>query len=78
MNRKEKINAIVEFLEENSLIIIDTVTIQGLIIDADFLEKSNLMIVKGDDISGVSFDNVELSLDLLVESKLWEDEKEEQ
>lgn len=34
MNRKEKIDAIVEFLDENHITIIETTNIQGLIIDA--------------------------------------------
>lgn len=103
MNRQEKIDAIVEFLDENSIKIIETTNIQGLIIDAEFiidepeneyehneliekglieedlesfktfLENKQMIMIKIDDVTGVSFDNCELSSDLLYESDLWKD-----
>ncbi len=106
MNRQEKIEALIEVLDENNIKIIDTSSIQGLIIDAQFtinrddnefeynemidkgltdedlgivesfIEASSWMMVKIDDVQGVSFDNVELSLDMLYESDLWKDVEE--
>ena len=103
MNRQEKIDALVEFFDENNIKIIETSTIQGLIIDAqfdidesesayehdeliekglrdgdfksleEFLESKMWMMIKIDEVTGVSFDNCELSSDLLHESDLWKD-----
>ncbi len=104
MNRQEKIEALIEVLDENNIKIIETSTIQGLIIDAqftinededeyngfvekgltdedfkfleEFFESTMWMMIKIDDVQGVSFDNVELSLDMLYESDLWKDEED--
>ena len=108
MNRKEKIDAVIEFLDENHIVIIETADIQGLIIDAQFnidekesaydhdeliekgltkedlqsfnsyLEDNMMMMIKIDEVTGVSFDNCELSSDFLYESDLWKDEEEEE
>lgn len=105
MERTEKIDAIVEFLDENNIKIIDTTSIGSVIVDAEqsldnadnkyeydellekglsdsdiesfkkFLEKNNLMMIKTDDISGVSFEHSEYYG--LYESDLWGDEVEE-
>lgn len=109
MNRQEKIDAVIEFLDENNMKIIETANIQALIIDAQFviaaedeeneyeynelidkgltdkdlellnlyLEDNLMMMIKIDDVQGVSFDNCELSSELLYESVLWEDDKDE-
>lgn len=109
MNRKEKIDAVIEFMEENMIKIIETANIQALIIDAQFvidaedeqneyeynelidkglidkdlellnsyLEDNLMMMIKTDEIQGVSFENCVLSSELLYESVLWEDDKEE-
>ena len=110
MNRKEKIDAVVEFMDDNNIKIIETANIQGLIIDAQFvidaedeqnedeyneliskdltdrdlellnsyLENNMMMMVKTDDVQGVSFENCEISSDMLYESDLWKDEKVKQ
>jgi len=107
MNRKEKIDALIEVLDENGIKIIEVYKIQGLIIDVqftinryesedeynefvekgltdqdfesleEFLESKMWMMIRIDDVQGVSFENVELSLDMLYESDLWKDEEEE-
>ena len=107
MNREEKIDTIVEFLDENHIKIIDTTSIGSVIVDAEqyldkvdnkyeydellekgltdgdiesfkkFLEKNTLMMIKNDEISGVSFENSEYDIDELVGTDLWHDEVEE-
>lgn len=107
MDRIEKIDVIIEFLDENHIKIIDTTSIGSIIVDADqsldkvdnkyeydellekglsdddiesfkkFLEKNTLMMIKADEISGVSFENSEFDIDNLVETDLWKDEAEE-
>lgn len=107
MDRIEKIDAIVEFLDENHIKIIDTTGIGSVIVDADqcldkaenkyeynellekgltendiesfkkFLEKNTLMMIKIDEISGVSFENAEYYIDGLDETDLWRDDGEE-
>lgn len=110
MERKEKIDVIVEFLDENHVKLIDTTCIGSVIVDAElfldkeddaceynellekgltgsdiesfkkFLEKNDLMMTKIDEISGVSFENCEYSLDNLADNldelDLWKDESE--
>ncbi len=108
MNRQEKIEVLIEVLDDNNIKIIETSTIQGLVIDAqfninqgegefeyneliekglidedfasleEFLESNMMMMVKIDDVQGVSFDNVELSLDMLYELNLWKDDEDEE
>lgn len=107
MDRIEKIDIMVEFLDENRVNIIDMASIGSVIIDAEqslnkedneyeyneliekglteddiesfkkFLEKNNLMMIKTDDISGVSFEHAEYYIDGLCETDLWNDEAEE-
>lgn len=107
MDRTEKIYAIIEFLDENHIDIIDTTGIGSVIVNADqsldkvndkyeydelidkgltdsdiesfkkFLEHNSLMMIKTDEISGVSFENSEYDIDGLVETNLWNDEVEE-
>ena len=97
MDRTEKIDALVEFFDENNIKIIDTTRIGSVIVDAEqtldkvddeyesliekgltdddidslkeFLEKNNLMMIKPDEISGVSFENSEYNID--VDTDLW-------
>ena len=108
MERKEKIDAFIDFLDENHITIIETSTIQGLIIDAqftidqdesedeyneliekgltdedfeslnEFLESKMLMMIKTDDVNGVSFENCEISSNTFPEfaTDLWKDEEE--
>lgn len=103
MDRIEKIYAITEFLDENNIKVIDTISIGAVIVDAvqcidkednkyeydellgkgltdndiesfkKFLEKNNLMMIKTDEISGVSFENSEYYIDGLEETDLWND-----
>lgn len=107
MDRTEKIDIIIEFLDENHIKIIDTASIGSVIVNADqslgkidnkyeydellekgltgsdiesfkkFLEHNTLMMIKPDEISGVSFENSEYDIDGLVETNLWNDEVEE-
>jgi len=107
MNRTEKIDATIEFLDDNHIKIIDTTRIGSVIVDAEqsldkvdneyeydellekgltdsdiesfkeFLEKNTLMMIKTDDISGVSFENAEYYIEGLCETDLWSDEVEE-
>jgi len=107
MDRTEKIDVIVEFLDENHIEIIDTTSIGTVIVDADmsldkidnkyeydellekgltggdiesfkkFLEKNTLMMIKTDEISGVSFENSEYDIDELYGTDLWSGEVEE-
>ena len=42
-----------------------------------FLEKNTLMMIKTDEISGVSFENSEYDIDGLYETDLWSDKVEE-
>jgi hypothetical protein len=107
MNRIEKIDAIVEFLDDNHIKIIDTENIGSVIIDAEqslnkeedeyeynellekgltdediesfkkFLEKNTFMMIKIDDISGVSFENSVYEVNGLVETDLWSFKAEE-
>lgn len=107
MDRTEKIDAIIEFLDENHIKVIDITSIGSIVIDAEqsldkvddkyeydelldkglteddiesfkkFLEKNTLMMIKIDNISGVSFENSEYYIDGLVETDLWNDEAEE-
>ena len=104
MDRTEKIDAIVEFLDENHIKIIDMASIGSVVVDAEqcldkvdnkyeydellekgfadgdiesfnkFLEKNTLMMIKTDDISGVSFENSEYDIDGLIGTDLWKDE----
>lgn len=106
MDRTEKIDAIVEFLDENHIKIIDTTSIGAVIVDAEqcldkvdseyeydeliekgltggdiesfkkFLEKNTLMMIKIDEISGVSFENAEYYVDGLDETDLWNEDEE--
>lgn len=106
MERTEKIDTIVEFLDENHVKVVDTTGIGSVIVDAEqtldkvdneyeysellekgltdddiesfkkFLEKNTLMMIKIDDISGVSFENSEYDTDSLYETDLWKDEAE--
>ncbi len=101
MDRTEKIDIIVEFLDDNHIKIIDTTCIGSVIIDAEqcidegdnkyeydellekgltdddiesfkkFLEKNTLMMIKIDEISGVSFENAEYYIDGLIDTDLW-------
>lgn len=101
MDRIEKIYVITEFLDENNIKVIDTISIGAVIVDAaqcidkednkyeydellgkgltdndiesfkKFLEKNNLMMIKTDEISGVSFENSEYYIDGLEETDLW-------
>ena len=109
MERDEKIDAIIEYLDENHIKIIDTTSIGTIVVDAEqcldkvdnkyeydellekgltdddiesfkkFLEKNTLMMIKPDEISGVSFENCEYDADELYGSTLYntaeEDEK---
>ncbi len=108
MDRLEKIDAIVEFLDDNHIKIIDTTSIGAVVIDAElslnkedtkieydellekgltekdiesfkeFLEKNTLMMIKIDEISGVSFENGEYDVEGFSETDLWNDEEEEE
>ena len=110
MERTEKIDAIVEFLDDNHLKIIDTTSIGSVVVDAEqsldkvdnklecdellekgltegdiesfkeFLEKNTLMMIKTDEISGVSFENSEYDIDGLGldETDLWRDKVEDE
>ena len=103
MDRTEKIDAIIEYLDENNIEIIDTTSIGSVVIGAEqslnkvdnkyeydellekgftdndiesfkkFLEKNTLMMIKIDEISGVSFENSEYDIDGLYETDLWSD-----
>jgi hypothetical protein len=107
MDRAEKIDAIVEFFDENHIDIIDTTGIGSVIVDAEqsldkvdnkleydellekgltdsdiesfkrFLEHNTLIMIKPDEISGVSFENVGYDIDGLYDTDLWNDEVEE-
>ncbi len=107
MDRLEKIDIIVEFLDDSHIKIIDTTNIGSVVVDAEqsldkefnkceydellekgltdndiesfktFLEKNTLMMIKTDEISGVSFENAEYYIDGLYETDLWSDEAEE-
>ena len=107
MDRVEKIDKIVEFLDDNHVKMIDTTNIGSVIIDAEqslnkvedefeynellekdltdddiesfkkFLEKNTLMMIKVDEISGVSFENSEYDADNLYETDLFNDNVEE-
>lgn len=107
MDRTEKIDAIVEFFDENHIKIIDITSIGSVIVDAEqsldkvdnkleydellekgltdsdiesfkkFLEHNTLMMIRADEISGVSFENSEYDIDGLVGTDLWNDEVEE-
>lgn len=104
MDRTEKIDAIIEFLDENHIKIIDITSIGAVIVDADqsldkvdnkyeydelvekgltdddiesfkkFLEKNTLMMIKIDEISGVSFENSEYNVDELYGTDLWSED----
>lgn len=101
MDRVEKIDTIIEFLDDNHIKMIDTTNIGSVIIDAEqsldkidnedeynellekgltdddieafkkFLEKNTIMMIKFDDISGVSFENSEYDTENLYETDLW-------
>ena len=103
MEREEKIDAIVEFLDENHIKIIDTTGIGSIVVDAEqcldkvdnkyeydellekgltdsdiesfkkFLEKNTLIMIKTDEISGVSFENSEYDIEHFVDTDLWRD-----
>jgi hypothetical protein len=104
MDRKEKIDALLEFFDENHVKLIDTTCIGSIIVDAEqtldkvddryeydeliekgltysdiealkkFLEKNNLMMIKEDDISGVSFEHSEYYIDGIEDTDLWKEE----
>ena len=106
MERVEKIDIIVEFLDDNHIKMIDISNIGSVIIDAEqtlnkvddeyeyneliekgltdddiesfkkFLEKHTLMMIKVDDISGVSFENSDYDNENLYDPNLWNDEEE--
>lgn len=108
MERQDKIDAIIEFLDDNNIKIIDTTNIGAVMIDAElslnkedteleynellekgltekdiesfnkFIEKNTLMMIKIDEISGVSFENCEYYVEGLDETDLWSDEEEEE
>lgn len=107
MDRIEKIDVIIEFIDENHIKIIDMASIGSVIVGAEqsldkidnkyeydellekglsesdiesfkkFLEKNTLLMIKTDEISGVSFENSEYCIDGLYEAGLWSDEMEE-
>ncbi len=104
MERTEKIDVIIDFLDENHVRIVDTTSIGSVIIDAEqslnkvddeyeynellekglteddiesfkkFLEDNTLMMIKVDEISGVSFEHCEYDIDNLCETDLWSNE----
>ena len=104
MDRTEKIDTIVEFLDENHIKIIDTTSIGSIVVDAEqsldkvdnkyeydellekgltnddiesfkkFLEQNTLMMIKTDEISGVSFENSEYDAEHLSDTDLWKEE----
>jgi hypothetical protein len=104
MERKEKIDMIIEFLEENHINIIYRTSVGSVIVDAEqslnkvdhkyeynellekgltdsdieffkkFLEKNTLMMIKIDNISGVSFEDCEYNIDDLCETDLLRDD----
>ena len=105
MDRTEKIDVIVEFLDDNRIKIIDTTSIGSVIVDAEqsldkvdnkyeydellekglsdddiesfkkFLGRNTLMMIKADEISGVSFENSEYNIDdLACAGDLWKDD----
>ena len=106
MERQEKIDAIIEFLDDNHIKMIDTTSIGSVIVDAEqsldrvdnkleydellekgltdndigsfkkFLEHNTLMMIKTDEISGVSFENCEYDADELYNTKLLSDVEE--
>lgn len=103
MERQEKIDTFVEFLEENRVSLIDKTVIGAVIIDVEltlseddseyerdeliekgfeeedidsiekFLENKNLMMVKADEISGVSLENCEYELQELYDTDIFGD-----
>jgi hypothetical protein len=103
MDRTEKIDAILEFLDENNIKIIDITCIGSVSVDAEqsldkvdneyeynellekgltdfdienfkkFLEKNNLIMIKSDEISGVSFENSEYYIEGLSDTDLLKD-----
>jgi len=107
MDRKEKIDAILEFLDENNINIIDTTCIGSVTVDAEqsldkvddkndynellekglseyeienfkkFLEKNTLMMIRLDEISGVSFENSDYYIEGLYDTDLWSEESVE-
>lgn len=107
MDRIEKIDAILEFFDENHIKLIDAACIGSIIVNEEqtlhkeddnyeynelldkgltdddieslkkFLEKNTLMMIKIDNISGVSFENSEYDIDELYDTDLWKDEVEE-
>ena len=106
MERIEKINTLINYFDDVHYKIIETMNIQGLIIDVevpeenlradltggdygepltdkdvdelvDFLEGKHYIIVSIDDVSGVSFDNCEVSNDVLEVTDLWKEDEEE-
>lgn len=107
MDRIEKIDAMIEFFDDNHIKIIDLTTIGCIVIDAEFsmdkdydeyeyqelidkgfsdidiaefrlfLENKEFMMIKPDDISGVSFENAEYSdSNLYDEVDLWAEDEE--
>lgn len=104
MERLEKIDTILDFLDENHVKIIDATNIGAVMIDAElslnkedteleynellekgltekdiesfykFIEKNTLIMIKVDEISGVSFENCEYYVEGLDETDLWNDE----
>lgn len=106
MERQEKIDAIIEFLDDNHIEIIDTTSIGAVIVNTEqcldktenkyeydellekgltdndigsfkkFLEHNTLMMIKTEEISGVSFENCEYDADELYNTKLLSDVEE--
>ncbi len=107
LTREEKINRLLDYLNENNIKIIEIEKIGEVIIDEEFnviqnkeycnfehielteiglsgsdidelgrfLDSSGLMMIREDDITGVSFENCEYYLDKLFDSTLWIDEE---
>ena len=109
MDRTEKIDAIIEFLDENHINIIDITSIGAVIVDAEqcldkaenkyeydellekgltdndiesfkkFLEENTLMMIRTDEISGVSFENSEYNyFSELDGTDLWNEVEEDE
>jgi hypothetical protein len=106
MDRVEKIDIIVEFLDDNHIKMIDISNIGSVIIDAEqtlnkvdneyeyneilekgltdddiesfkkFLESHTLMMIKIDEISGVSFENSDYDSGNLYDTDLLDDKEE--
>ncbi len=73
LERQKKIDALVEFLDDNHITIIETSTIQGLIIDAQFTinqdeseDEYNELIEKG--LTDEDFESLNEFLELIIDS----------